>query len=382
MFTSFTTRLRGEIDTLKLVLDAHDGLRTLIYASEPSEGQGDAHLEHIRQSGLLKPAWQIYDHCAAFTRLYAIYEQFVDDLASDYLRVLPQLYRHFVDLPQSVRIQLRLGIGQILGKLGKDGPYRDLAEMQVIEGWAEGLLGKARYSLLSEAFLIDQQNYRSSTLANLFRYLGFEDCWRWIEKHPAMIAYMTRQRDANETPKTLLHDLVEYRNKASHTDVRETVAVDEIKSIADYVTVLCDALSQLLMRQVIQRKRELGEAVCIGVVIHKFSDLIVGVRTSAGSLKVDEELVIMQKHSCQFARVVSIQIGDVPHMQVDMTEDLEIGLKLTEHANEGAELVRVSPLHPALLPEALPEMTSPDEPAEMVDQEPPAEPSLREEEPG
>lgn len=369
MFTSFTKRLRGEVDTLKLVLDAHDGLRALVYPSEPSEAQDHAHLERIRQSGLLKPAWQIYDHCAAFTRLYAVYEQFVDDIAADYLRLLPQLYRNFADLPLSVRIQLRLGIGQILGKLGKDGPYRELAEVQVIEGWAEGLLGKAGYSLLSQAFLIDQQNYRSPALANLFRYLGFDDCWAWIEKHPAMVAYMT-QRDTNETPKTLLHDLVEYRNKASHTDVRETVAIEEIKSIADYVAVLCDALSQLLMKKVIQRKTQIGEAVCIGVVIHKFSDLIVGVRTSAGSLQVDEELVIIQKHSCQSAKVVSIQVGDVPHMRLDLTDGLEIGLKLTERANEGAELIRVSALQPALLAETLPEMISPDKPEEVVDQTP------------
>ena len=370
MFSSFSTRLRTEVDTIKLVLDAHDSLRASVYPSVPSqlEVQSDAQLDQIRGSGLLKPAWQIYDHCAAFTRLYAIYEQFVDDLASDYLRILPQLYKRFPDLPQNVRTQLRLGIGHILGKLGKEGPYKELAETQVIEGWAQGLSGQPSYSLLSNAFLIDPQNYRAAALANLFRYLGFDDCWAWIEKHPAMTGYMSRERDSNETPQTLLHDFVEYRNKASHTGVGEIVATEEIKSIAEYVTVLCETLSQLLMRQVVQRKMELGEAVRVGLVIHRFSNLIVGSRMTSGSVSVGEEVVILQKHSCQTANIVSIQIGQTSHTHLDLAEGQEIGLRLSERASEGAELIRISVLQPSLLAEELPERISPDPPVESIAQ--------------
>ncbi len=212
MFSSFTNRLRAEVDTIKLVLDAHDTLRALVYPREPSEvppaapRAGEAapptdlekHLDTIRSSGLSKPSWQVYDHCAAFTRLYAVYEQFVEDLASDYLRVMPDLYKQYADLPVNVRKQHRIGIGQILMKLGKDGPYKSLDEGSVVKGWSEGLAGNPRYTLLPDAFLIDPQNYRAEILAGLFRYLGIEDCWAWIEKHPMVLEFMAHERDVNK----------------------------------------------------------------------------------------------------------------------------------------------------------------------------------------
>lgn len=373
MFSSFTNRLREEVGTIKLVLDAHDALRALVYPREvsgatseapdatrgPSAAGLDERLDEIRRSGLSKPSWQVYDHCAAFTRLYAVYEQFVEDLASDYLRLLPGLYKKYLDLPANVRKQHRIGIGQILMKLGKDGPYRDLDEGGVVKGWADGLAGNPHYTLLPDAFLIDPQNYRAEILAGLFRYLGIEDCWAWTDKHPVVVEFMARERDVNETPKTLLHDFVEYRNKASHTKVGDIVATEEIKSIADYVAVLSEALSQLVMKRVVQQKVTLGEALRVGSVLNRFSDFIVGVRMTAGTVAVGDELVIVHKYSCYNAEIMSIQIEKSPYEKLDVREGQEIGLRLSEKANEGAELLRISA--PPSPMGTMPEPISPDD---------------------
>jgi MAE_28990/MAE_18760-like HEPN len=369
MFSSFTNRLLAEVDTIKLVLDAHETLRTLIYPREHSEAPTGIpgpmegapsndlrkHLDQIRESGLSKPSWQVYDHCAAFTRLYAVYEQFVEDLASDYLRVLPDLYKKYEDLPPNVRKQHRIGIGQILMKLGKDGPYKELDEGGIIKGWSDGLAGNPRYTLLPDAFLIDPQNYRAEILAGLFRYLGIEDCWAWIQNHPMVLEFMARERDANETPKTLLHDFVEYRNKASHTKVGDIVATEEIKSIADYVAVLSHALAQLAMKRVVQQKMILGEAIRVGMVLNRFSDFVVGAQMAAGTVAVGDELVVIHKHSCYRAEVMSIQIAQSPHERLDVQEAQEIGLRLSERANKGAELVRLvgSPAVAGTIPEPI-----------------------------
>jgi hypothetical protein len=372
MFSGFSTRLRVELETVKLVLDTHDTLRALVYSqavqqenattaeTASSSAGGERHLDQIRGSGLLKSAWQVYDHCAAFTRLYAVFEQFVEDLASDYLRVLPELYKKYGDLPSNVRAQHRIGIGQILIKLGKDGPYKELDEGGVIKGWSDGLTGNPRYRLLPDAFLIDPQNYRAETVARLFRYLGIEDCWTWIENHPLVIEFMADERDANETPKTLLHDFVEYRNKASHTKVGDIVATEEIKSIADYVAILSEALSQLMMKRVVQQKMALGEAVRMGSVVNRFSNLVVGTQMQAGTVAVGDELVIMQRNSCYRAAVMSIQVGQSPYERLDVHDDQEIGLRLSARANKGAELVRLPPPQTALS-ETMPEPISPDD---------------------
>jgi hypothetical protein len=374
MFSSFTSHLQQEVETIKLVLDTHNGLRELIFRQEATRsGPGDTGsqrpdsnveqiLDKIRQTAPSKPSWQVYDHCAAFTRLYAVYEQFVESLISEYLRMLPDLYQRYEDLPPAVTTQHRLGIAQVLQKLGKDGPYKELEERSIIKDLSHGLLGNPNYTLLRYAFLIDPQNYRAGVVSKLFSYLGFENSWAWVEKHPLMIAFMQRNRDSNETASTLLHDFVEYRNEASHTLVRDTVSTDEIKSIADFVVVLSETLAQLIVKQVVQRKKLLGEAAPIGLVAHKFRNQIVGVRMSAGTLAIGDPLVVVQKQACYKVTIRSIQIHETPYDRIEVREGQEIGLGLSAGANVGAQLIRLAhEQQSAVEAVAIPELLSPDD---------------------
>jgi hypothetical protein len=195
-------------------------------------------------------------------------------------------------------------------------------------------------------------------------YLGFEDCWPWVEKHPLMKAFMRDRRDVNETPKTLLHDFVSYRNKASHTVVGDIVAIEEIKSISDFVVVLSETLAQLVMKQVMHRKIALGQATPVGLVVHRFSERIVGARMSAGSLATGDDLVIVQKQGCFKATVLSIQVGQNPYERIEVPDGQELGIRLSERVNEGAELMRLQPAQPVGPTEVLPEPISPDLPIE------------------
>jgi hypothetical protein len=380
MFSSFTSRLRLEVATLKRVLDTHDSLRALVFprshsapekienpAGSPGEEEttadpSDQYLTEIREAAPPKPAWQVYDHCAAFTRLYAVYEQFIEELVSDYLRMLPALYPRYEDLPPNVTKQHRVGVGQILLKLGKDGPYKDFEEKEIIQGLSHGLHGQPTYTLLSDAFLIDPQNYRADTVVKLFSYIGLENCWPWVEKHPLMAAYMLQNRDSNETPRTLLHDFIENRNKASHTLVGDIVATEEIKSIADFVVVLSETLAQLLMKQVVERKKSLGEIRQVGSVLHKFSNNIVGVEMSAVELVIGDELIVVQKYACFKASVVSIRIHENPYQRLTTTAGQQIGIRLDAAVNEGAQLMKLPPPQPVLpLEELIAEPVSPDD---------------------
>jgi len=383
MFSSLTTRLRAEVETLKHVLDTHDRLRAVVFPqpevvdqageriveaaaeSRHPPGTDEGYLIGIRADAPTKAAWQVYDHCAAFTRLYAVYEQFIEDLVSEYLRMLPALYPRYEDLPPNVTRQHRVGVGQILLRFGKDGPFKELQEREIIQGISEGLLGRPSYTLFPQAFLTDPQNYRSETVIKLFSYVGFENCWPWVDKHPLMGTFMELHRDPNETPKTLLHEFVEYRNKASHTVVRDIVATEEIKSIADFVVVLSETLAQLVMKQVVGRKKALGEAMAVGSVLHRFTGNIVGAKMWAGEIATGDELIVVQKQACFRATVLSIQVHQTPCEGLTVQEGQEIGIGLSEKVNVNAELVRLGRLgqeqRVVTLVESMPEPTSPDE---------------------
>jgi hypothetical protein len=207
----------------------------------------------------------------------------------------------------------------------------------------------------------------------LFGYLGIKDCWTWVEKHPLVVAFMERERDKNETAATVLHNLVEYRNEAAHGNVTETVSIEELKSIADCVVVICESLAQLLTTQVVPRRQKLGQADSVGDVIHKFSNCTVGVRTRAGTVAVGDELIVMQRRACYAVSILSIQTNDTPHERLEVADNQEIGLRLTLSVSEGARLVRLRGEQPLAAPEQtqehvledeypidLPEETAPD----------------------
>src|SRR6185312_7181663 len=99
----------------------------------------------VRQYDPGSPAWQIYDHCAALLRLYAVYSIFVEDLVADYLQSLPHAYGTYDRLPEPVLRQHRIGFGQIMLKLGDSGPYRHLKESEIILQLSNGMAGVSPY---------------------------------------------------------------------------------------------------------------------------------------------------------------------------------------------------------------------------------------------
>src|SRR5579863_4221125 len=106
MFSHLTSQLPADVETVQKVLVINDALRDLLIArnaalaglpTEPPAGSDDL-IQTVHALARLLPGapnkldWQIYDHCAALTRLYSAYERYVDELVSEYVRLLPQLY--------------------------------------------------------------------------------------------------------------------------------------------------------------------------------------------------------------------------------------------------------------------------------------------------
>ena len=158
-----------------------------------------AELISLQATAPRRSAWSLYDHCAAITRLYAVFEGFVDALVQEYLEALPAIYPIYVELPAPIATQHRLGVAQILSKLGDSRLlFKHLTEQETLKGISAGNAGSP-YTLLADAFLTDQQNYRAEQLNKIFGYLNLNNIWAGVEKHPAVAFYMT-SRDPGEKP--------------------------------------------------------------------------------------------------------------------------------------------------------------------------------------
>ena len=185
MFSHLTDLLRQEIETVKQVLTANDWFRALPviitvasppYVTCPAARPGSMGSECLLANYMFAfpdtRDWRIYDHCAALTRLYSAYEQFVGSLVKEYLVLLPALYPAYADLPLALKKKHCAGVGHILKIMGSGKRYKRLLDKDIARDLAAGLIGCSPYTLLPEAFFAELNNLRFSVLCQLFLNLG------------------------------------------------------------------------------------------------------------------------------------------------------------------------------------------------------------------
>ncbi len=343
MFSSLTGQLGQQIEALKKVLDVNARLRDL-HIDNSIQNYNDTALAKVLSTVPDRINWRVFDHCAAVTRLYAIYEQFVEDLVKDYLKQLPEIYALYGDLPQTLRTQHRIGIGQILQKWSEDGPYGRLTESSVVSGLVDGLRGQSTYTLLADAFLIEPLNYRAEVLVKVFGHVGLIECFTYVKKQPGMRAFMMT-RDATETPETVLRDIVELRNQAAHGSVsqEQVTSVQELSSYAAFVQILCGALAEMVESTIMTRRLLVCPNSCVGQVVHVFSSNIVGLCCCAGQIRVGERLVAKSRTAAVGTSVLSIEVDHQRCQSGNLADGQEIGLELDRKIKEGTKLMRLEP---------------------------------------
>jgi hypothetical protein len=320
-------------------------LNTISATLAEGADQSATMLHSIRELLPIAPAkldWQIYDHCAALTRLYSAYERFVGNLISEYVVMLPELYASYADLPTSITTQHRVGIGQILLKIGEKGPYKDLEERVVVRELAVGLSGAAGYKLLPNAFFIERQNLRFEVLVRLFSSLGLEHCGRFINKHPAVADFIRTERADTSHPEKELSDFVDFRNEAAHRKVENVLSIDAIASIGRFIVALASALADLVEEGILARRLALGQLSPIMTVTetHFGGSVVVGVLPAGLTLRVSDDLVIVRKHSLMNSTIESIQVAGTDVPAITSEAAVEIGIRLNKRTSVGAELRR------------------------------------------
>lgn len=357
MFSRLTSQLHDELETAQKVLGINQSLRELLISQHAAlsaipeelteEADGSAKVLHaVSRMDAQAPGkldWAIYDHCATLTRIYAAYERFVGDLVTEFLRLLPSIYRKYSDLPSSITTQHRVGIGLILSKMGGRGPYRTLDEHAVVSGLAAGLSGAPEYAVLADAFFIDRQNLRFDTLVRLFGALGFRQCGRYINRHQEVVRYIREERADSSTPQKELDGFIDYRNEAAHRRVESVLSVDAIAATARFVVALGNALADMVEEGVLLRRMDLAQYSKVLTVTetHYGGLVVVGTPVDGEHLRIGDELLVCSTNGCKRASVDSLQLNGQTVGEAWGDGATELGLKLSKRAAPGAELRRL-----------------------------------------
>lgn len=356
MFEGLLNNLNDDINTIRSIINISEKLREII--ADNSSQLNTEDLKYIQANAPLGDKWLVNDHCSSITRLYALYENFVENLVGDWIILMPQLYSCYQDLPESVRNQHKTGCATLLGNEYKRNRFDSLSERDIIKNLFDTEYeNTSRYNLTSAAFLLHEANLRKDQLTRLLVDAGISatDSWQWIENHKKVKNFI--DNNSRGSVENELKNFIELRNNSAHGKEIDTVLnANELLQLCDFVEVICQAISELVLYCFVSRKIKIGKLQKIGKVVKWYQQpqacdvkILDEPQESNKRLEVGKKvfLVSEKRKICQNAIIESIQINrngkNTPRRRITIREikDSIIGLKFDKEGQEGLEVYLV-----------------------------------------
>jgi hypothetical protein len=291
--------------------------------------------------------WLGYENCAAVTRLYAVYESFVEALIVKWIEELPSLVPKHSDLDERIRETHIDNVGRILRERNKQR-FEGLSLESAIYKLYCGVTNTQPYELLADAFIIHDRNLRKEDLEELLKNAGIDpSAWNWIKNNRKIKSFIQEIVQEN-TAEGLLREIIDYRNNAAHSlTINVILGSDELLQLCDFVEMICESLSELVTYQFLLKQEKQGKVVKIGIISEWFKKPQAGVakisNVSNGKLKIGDRLFLTSDADCQLAEIVSLAINDNLYQEIDVSLTTEVGIKFNIDARKNWCIYYVNP---------------------------------------
>jgi MAE_28990/MAE_18760-like HEPN len=292
--------------------------------------------------------WLGYENCAAVTRLYAVYESFVEALIVKWIEELPSLVPKHSDLDERIRETHIDNVSRILRERNKQR-FDGLSLESAIYKLYCGVTNTQPYELLADAFIIHDRNLRKEDLEELLKNAGIHQlAWNWIKNNRNIKSFI-RDVIQENTAEGLLKELIDYRNDAAHgLTINIILGGEELLQLCDFVEMVCESLSELATYQLLLKQEKQGKVVKIGIISEWFKNPQAGVakiiNLSNGKLKIGDKLFITSDSDCQLAEIISLAINGSLRQEIDLSLVTEVGVKFNIDARKNWCIYYASPL--------------------------------------
>ena len=350
MFEELTEIVNRDITTIRSIIKTNNYLRAKLFSKDTATQESLKNNPQLMDLKALLPddtTWKVYEHCSVVTRLYSIYESFVEKLITGWINYLPEIYPDYSDLPETIRNTHSVGVGNLLLELRKEkSRLRDLSVEQVIRGLYLGITNQPeQYDLIAEAFIIHQQNLRKEAIEQLFTNAGIPQSWNWIKEHRKMKIIV---EDIDNTAEGELKELIEYRNDAAHGGIVDNVLGEEkLLNLCNFIKSICEAFLELVNYHIIERQKEIGQVKDIGSITRWFPQQEAGrAKLKQASLSVGDNvwLISKTKSYCQLVEIESLRITtnakEVNKNHINITSETEVGLKFNKNARKDLKIYK------------------------------------------
>ncbi|WP_107666781.1 MAE_28990/MAE_18760 family HEPN-like nuclease [Cyanothece sp. BG0011] len=351
MFESILETVQENVETVRSIIRTNEELRKLLFSKDfiiDEDNQYYQQLSLIKQLVPNTVNWRLYDHYSVVMRLYAIYEQFVKELITDWSNYLPEIFSNYSELPEKVRKTHQIGVSKLLMELQKDKTrFEHLSVDKVIRGLYLGLSeNEDDFELLADAFILHEQNLRKEILETLLSKAGISDSWKWVEKHRKIKDFLGNENTAEGQ----LKEIIDYRNDAAHgglIEIDNVLSENQLVDLCTFIEALCQALAELVTYKIIEKQKLIGQIKEIGKISRWFDKLqACQAKIQNTQLSVGEELFLVSEDTayCKSVKIESIMDKhDNQQQKINLMSEQVLGLKFNSSAKKGLIIFQYVP---------------------------------------
>lgn len=322
MFLSLQNKTIADIEIVRLLIDSHKNLAD----SASSE----------KRNGI-----KVYAVSSSVTRLYAVYEKFIETAISDYLDSLSE-FKSFSSLSSSFKEEYRNGVSYILGKVDQ-GRYRHLNHENIVRWYYEALSDAKNYQIISDALIRHEQNLRLNIVDSLFARIQLKDFKHWISSHPDICALYQDNGSIAEQFESEIKDFVQLRNDASHGTIDSLEGDENLVRLCEVIAAVVRAVSSFLTKSLISIMNDSGDIVHLGNVTESFGQNGAFITKIKKDTRITEgdKLYFLSNNNCHSQIIESMMIDDQPAINlVAKNDECEVGIKCSVGVKKNVQIYK------------------------------------------
>lgn len=320
MFSELLTNALDQISVAEELIDTHEQ---------------SIKLQPIERQMLFKA----YAVTSCVTRLYAIYEHFVETLIADFLDAVPEL-TPYASLADGLKKEYRLGISHVLNRI--DGErYNHLSHENVIWWYHEALTSKSTYRFVVEALTRHDENLRLNVVENLVARIDLKDFRNWLSKS-AVISELYQERSSLfEQLDSELRNFIQTRNDAAHGALETLEGKEVLLRYCCLIRSLITSIAAYFHKNLLIQRIQAGRMRYIGKVTEVFAKhgVFVAQLEVGSEVHLGTHIHIVGTSFCIKQKIDSLQINDVEVETVIADQPaFEVGIKCAVNPRKKMEI--------------------------------------------
>lgn len=273
------------------------------------------------------------------TRLYAILENFIHVIISDYLDTISELVR-YDDLPEKFKTEYRIGISHILSKL-EQRRYKHLNHENLIEWYHSAIKNEENYKIIPDALTRHEENFRLNIIESLFGKIQLKEFNQWLNFNNHLISHFEGSENVLELLDTELKEFIQLRNDASHGNLDVLEGEDRLKNYCSLIKSLIKCISEFFRYSLLLLKVEKNIIQELGVIteVYKQANANILVAKQRTKIRLKDRVLLLSKGNCFYEEITSLQEDGVSKDELEINKvELEIGIKFKKLSVIGTKL--------------------------------------------